>query len=167
VNDKLETSAEGVYAIGDVNGEPQFTHISYNDYIILKDNLLKNKNASTSGRPVPYCMFTDPQFGRIGVSETDAKKQNLDFTVVTLSMQHVARAIETNHTKGMMKAVVDNDTKTILGAAVIGEEGGEILAALQMAMEAKIPYTYLAEMIFAHPTYAEAINNLFLKLNKK
>lgn len=166
VNDRLETSAKGIYAIGDVNGGPQFTHISYNDYVIIKDNLLHNKNSSTSERPVPYCMFTDPQLARVGISETEAKKQNLSYKVAILSMAHVARARETNHTKGMMKAIVHADTKQVLGAVVIGEEGGETIAALQMAMLAKIPCTQLAEMVIAHPTYAESINNLFLPLLK-
>lgn len=166
VNDKLETSAKGIYAIGDVNGGPQFTHISYNDYVIVKDNLLHNKNCSTTERQVPYCMFTDPQLARVGISEADAKKKNLNYKVATLSMAHVARARETNHTKGMMKAIADADSKQILGAVVIGEEAGETVAALQMAMLAKIPYTQLAEMIIAHPTYAESINNLFLPLLK-
>ncbi|SFQ54648.1 mercuric reductase [Parafilimonas terrae] len=166
VNDKLETSANGIYAIGDVTGEPQFTHISYNDYVILKDNLLNGKNNSTQNRQVPYCMFTDPQLARTGISETEARKQKLHYKVATLSMKHVARARETNHTKGMMKAVVDADTKQILGAAIIGEEAGETIAALQMAMLGKITYTQLAEMVIAHPTYAESINNLFLPLIK-
>lgn len=166
VNDKLETSVPGIYAIGDVNGGPQFTHISYNDYVILKNNLLKNKNESAKQRPVPYCMFTDPQLARIGISEMEAKKQNLNFKVTALSMEHVARARETNHTRGMMKAIVDAEAKTILGVAVIGEEGGETMAVLQMAMQAKIAYDDLTEMVIAHPTYAEAINNLFLPLVK-
>lgn len=166
VNDKLETSANGIYAIGDVTGEPQFTHISYNDYIILKENLLNGQNNSTQNRQVPYCMFTDPQLARIGISEAEARKQKLNYKVATLSMKHVARARETNHTKGMMKAVVDADTKQILGAAIIGEEAGETIATLQMAMIGKIPYTQLAEMIIAHPTYTESINNLFLPLIK-
>ncbi len=164
VNDKFETSAKGIYAIGDVNGGPQFTHISYNDYIILRDNLLHKKNLSAKGRQVPYCMFTDPQLSHIGISEAEAKKQKLNFKVATLSMEHVARGRETNHTKGMMKAIVDRKTKLILGAAVIGEEGGETIAVLQMAMLGKIPYDKLATMIIAHPTYAESINNLFMPL---
>ena len=166
VNDKFETSAKGIYAIGDVNGGPQFTHISYNDYVILKDNLLHKKNISAKNRQVPYCMFTDPQLSRIGISEAEAKKQKLNYKVATLSMEHVARGRETNHTKGMMKAIVDAKTNLILGAAVIGEEGGETLAVLQMAMLGKIPYAQLAEMVIAHPTYAESINNLFLPLIK-
>jgi len=166
VNEKLETSAKDIYALGDVNGGPQFTHISYNDYVIVKDNLLHNKDCSTGKRQVPYCMFTDPQLARIGISETEAKKQQLNFKVAALSMAHVARGRETNHTKGMMKAIVDADSKLILGAAVIGEEGGETIAALQMAMLGKIPYPQLAEMVIAHPTYAESVNNLFLPLIK-
>lgn len=167
VNDKLETFVEGIYSIGDINsGSPQFTHISYNDYTILKENLLENGDASTKNRQVPYCMFTDPQLSRIGISEAEAKKQKFKYKVAVLSMAHVARGRETNHTKGMMKAIVDANSKQVLGATVIGEEAGETIAALQMAMFGKIPFTQLAAMIIAHPTYAESINNLFLPLVK-
>lgn len=107
VNDKLETNIPGIYALGDVNGGPAFTHISYNDYIIIYQNLIEGKNASTKDRPLPYCVFTDPQLGRIGISETEAKDKGLNFKVVTLPMANVARGIETGETLGFMKAVVD------------------------------------------------------------
>lgn len=164
VDDKLETNIKGIYALGDVKGGPAFTHISYNDYTIVYRNLLEGKNYSTKDRPVPYCMFTDPQLGRIGLSETDAKKQGLNIKVAKLPMSHVARAIETGDTRGFMKAVVDADSKRILGATVLGQEGGEIMSVLQMAMEGGITYDRIRYCVFAHPLYSESLNNLFMTI---
>ena len=166
-NEFLETTAPGIYAIGDVKGGPQFTHISYNDHLILYKNIIEKKKVSIKDRMVPYCMFTDPQLGRIGITENEAKKQGLNVKVATLEMKHVARARETGHTAGLMKAVVDADSKQILGAAILGEEGGEVMSVLQMAMLGKVPYDVIKEMVIAHPTYAEALNNLFLSLDTK
>ena len=165
VNEKLETSVSGIYALGDVKGGPEFTHISYNDYIILADNLLNQKSESITGRMVPYCMFTDPQMGRVGMTETEARKRGLNIKVAKLPMTSVARAVETGDTRGVMKAIVDADTGKILGAAVVGAEGGEVMSLLQMAMAGGITYKYLADMIFAHPLYAESLNNLFMTLD--
>lgn len=164
VNDKLETSAAGVYALGDVKGGPAFTHISYNDYTIVYRNLIEKQNLNTNDRPVPYCMFTDPQLGRIGVSETEAKAKGVNYKVAKLPMAHVARAIETGDTRGFMKAIVDAKTKEILGVAVLGPEGGEIMTVLQMAMEGGITYDRIRYCVFAHPLYSESLNNLFMTL---
>jgi pyruvate/2-oxoglutarate dehydrogenase complex dihydrolipoamide dehydrogenase (E3) component len=164
VNDKLETNVKGIYALGDVKGGPAFTHISYNDYTIVYRNLVHKENLSIKDRPVPYCMFTDPQLGRIGISETDAIKQKLNYKVAKLPMSHVARAIETGDTRGFMKAIVDADTKQILGAAILGQEGGEIMTVLQMAMMGGITYEQIRWCIFAHPLYAESLNNLFMAI---
>lgn len=164
VNDKLETSTEGIYALGDVKGGPAFTHISYNDYIVVYGNLIQNQNLNITGRLVPYTMFTDPELGRIGISENEAQLQGLNYKVAKLPMTSVARAIETGDTRGFMKAVVDPATKKILGVAVIGSEGGELMTVFQMAMEGGITYDKLRNFIFAHPTYSESINNLFMGL---
>jgi pyruvate/2-oxoglutarate dehydrogenase complex dihydrolipoamide dehydrogenase (E3) component len=164
VNNKLETNVPGIYALGDVNGGPAFTHIAYNDYTIVYRNLIEGQHLTTDDRPLPYCMFTDPQLGRIGITETEAKKQGLNIKVARLPMEHVARAIETGETRGMMKAVVDAETKEILGAAILGEQGGEIMAVLQMAMEGGITYDRIRYCVFAHPTYAESLNNLFMAI---
>jgi pyruvate/2-oxoglutarate dehydrogenase complex dihydrolipoamide dehydrogenase (E3) component len=165
VNDKLETTAPGIYALGDVKGGPAFTHISYNDYTIVYRNLIENQDLNIKDRPVPYCMFTDPQLARIGLSEQDAKKQGLEnIKVATLPMAHVARAIEVGDTRGLMKAVVDTKTKQILGATVLGTEGGEIMTVLQMAMEGGITYDRIRYCVFAHPTYSESLNNLFMAI---
>lgn len=164
VNDQLETNVPGIYALGDVNGGPAFTHIAYNDYTIVYRNLIEGEHLTTGDRPLPYCMFTDPQLGRIGITEAEAKKRGLNIKVACLPMEHVARAIETGETRGMMKAVVDTKTKKILGAAILGEQGGEIMAVLQMAMEGGITYDRIRYCVFAHPTYAESLNNLFMAI---
>lgn len=164
VNDLLETTAKNVYALGDVKGGPAFTHISYNDYVVVTKNLLENGKLSIKNRLVPYCMFTDPQLGRVGITETQAIEQGLDYLVAKIPMKNVARAIETAETRGFMKAVVDKKTKQILGATIIGEEGGEIMSVLQMAMMGKITYEEIRFTIFAHPLYAESLNNLFMSI---
>jgi len=164
VNSKLETNVKGIYALGDVKGGPAFTHIAYNDYTIVYRNLFEDGKLTITDRPIPYCMFTDPQLGRIGIDETEAKKQGLKVKIAKLPMTHVARAIEVGDTRGFMKAVVDADTKKILGAAVLGQEGGEIMSVLQMAMEGGITYDRIRYCVFAHPTYSESLNNLFMGL---
>jgi dihydrolipoamide dehydrogenase len=164
VNDKLETSAKDVYAIGDVKGGPEFTHIAYNDYLILYHNLINGKEESINNRIVPYTMFTDPQLGRVGITEQEARKKGLKIKVAKLPMSHVARAIETGDTRGVMKAVVDSEKDTILGVAILGPEGGETMTVLQMAMVAGITASQIREIVIAHPLYAESLNNLFMQL---
>ncbi len=161
VNSKLETSAPGVYALGDINGGPAFTHVSYDDFRILRTNVIEKGNASTAGRLIPYTVFIDPQLGRVGLSESQAREQNKKVRIAKMPMNYVARAQEVDESRGFMKAIVDADSDQILGAAVLGLEGGEIMAQLQIAMMGKLPYTMLREAIFAHPTLAESLNNLF------
>jgi pyruvate/2-oxoglutarate dehydrogenase complex dihydrolipoamide dehydrogenase (E3) component len=165
VNNKLKTNVDGVYALGDVHGGPQFTHISFDDFRIIRTNLIEGGNATTDKRLVPYVVFIDPQLGRIGISETEAKERKMKFRVAKLPMTNVARAIEMSETRGFMKAIVGADSK-ILGAAVLGVEGGELMAMFEIAMMAEIPYTVLKDAIFAHPTLAESLNNLFMALDK-
>ncbi|MDQ0638983.1 dihydrolipoamide dehydrogenase [Pedobacter sp. W3I1] len=165
VNEKLETNIKGIYALGDVKGGPSFTHIAYNDYTIVYRNLMEGTNYSIHDRPVPYCMFTDPQLGRIGISEKEAKENKLNYKVAVLPMSYVGRGIETNETLGLMKAIVDADSKKILGAAILASEGGEIMSVLQMAMEGGITYDRIRYCVFAHPTYSESLNNLFMKID--
>ena len=161
VNSKLETSTEDIYALGDVKGGPAFTHISYDDYRIIKGNLIENKNLSTRDRLVPYTMFIDPQLGRAGLNEYEAKEKRLKYKTAMLPMEHVARAVETGETKGFMKAIIDAESGQILGCSVLGNEGGEIMSMIEIAMMAKLPYTVLRDAVFAHPLYAESLNNLF------
>jgi pyruvate/2-oxoglutarate dehydrogenase complex dihydrolipoamide dehydrogenase (E3) component len=166
VNDRLETTAGGVYALGDIKGGPAFTHISYDDFRIIRGNFLEKKNASTNHRLVPYTVFIDPQLGRVGLSETEARAQGRNIRVAKLPMTSVARALETDETRGFMKAVVDAETNQILGAAVLGVEGGEVMGAIEMAMMGKLPYTALRDGVFAHPTLVESLNNLFTAMDK-
>jgi pyruvate/2-oxoglutarate dehydrogenase complex dihydrolipoamide dehydrogenase (E3) component len=165
VSERLETNVAGIYAVGDVKGGPAFTHISYDDFRILRSNLLDGGNATTTGRLVPYTVFIDPQLGRIGLSEQEAREQGRTIRVAKLPMSYVARALEVDEPRGFMKAVVDADTKEILGCAVLGLEGGELVAIFEVAMLGRLPYTVLRDAVFAHPTLAESLNNLFATLD--
>jgi pyruvate/2-oxoglutarate dehydrogenase complex dihydrolipoamide dehydrogenase (E3) component len=165
VNDRLETTAKAIYALGDIKGGPAFTHISYDDFRILRANLLENKEASTKDRQVPYCLFIDPQLGRVGITESEARAQGREIRVAKLPMTSVARALEVDETRGFIKAVVDAKTNQILGAAVLGIEGGEIMSMLETAMMGKLPYTTLREATYAHPTLAESLNSLFMAMD--
>jgi pyruvate/2-oxoglutarate dehydrogenase complex dihydrolipoamide dehydrogenase (E3) component len=164
-NDHLETNVPGIYALGDVKGGPAFTHISYDDYRILKTNLLEGGNASIHDRPVPYTVYIDPELGRIGKSEEEARAEGRPIQVAKMAMTHVARALEVDESRGFLKAVVDAETKQVLGAAILGIEGGELMSMLEIAMFGHLPYTVLRDAIFAHPTMAESFNNLFSKLD--
>lgn len=163
-NERCETSVEGVWALGDVTGEPPFTHVSYDDYRIIRTNLLEGGAASKRDRVVPYAMFTDPQLGRVGMSEREAEKSGRRYRVAKLPMRRVARAIEVDETRGFMKAIVDEDSGEILGGAILGIEGGEVVTVLQMAMMGGLRWTALRDAMIAHPTIAESLNNLFMTL---
>jgi pyruvate/2-oxoglutarate dehydrogenase complex dihydrolipoamide dehydrogenase (E3) component len=161
VNERLETNVPGIYALGDIKGGPAFTHISYDDFRIIRTNLLEHGNASIHDRLVPYTVFIDPQLGRIGLSESEARASGRAIRVAKMPMNYVARALEVDESRGFMKAIVDAESGQILGAAVLGIEGGEIMAMLEIAMMGKLPYTALRDAVFAHPTLAESLNNLF------
>jgi pyruvate/2-oxoglutarate dehydrogenase complex dihydrolipoamide dehydrogenase (E3) component len=165
VNSRLETNVEGVYALGDVKGGPAFTHISYDDFRVIRANLLENRNVTIDNRLVPYTVFIDPQLGRVGLSENEARSQGRKIRVARLPMTSVARALEMDETRGFMKAIVDAETGQILGAAVLGVEGGEVMAVLEVAIMGQLPYVSLRDGIFAHPTLAESLNNLFMTLD--
>jgi pyruvate/2-oxoglutarate dehydrogenase complex dihydrolipoamide dehydrogenase (E3) component len=167
VNSRLETNVPGIYAIGDVKGGPAFTHISYDDFRVLRENWLAGGDATIDGRLVPNCMFIDPQLATVGLTETEAQARKLDYRVAKLPMTRVARAIETSEARGFMKAIVDRKTEQILGCTILGIEGGEIMSMLQIAMMGKIPYTVIKEAVFAHPTLAESLNNLFMTLDPR
>jgi len=167
VNERLETSAPDIYALGDIKGGPAFTHISYDDFRILRGNLLEHKALSTKDRQVPYCVFLDPQLGRVGLTETEARAQGRKIRCAKLPMTSVARALEVDETRGFMKAVVDSESNQILGAAVLGIEGGEIMSVLETAMMGRLPYTALRDATYAHPTLAESLNNLFMAMDRQ
>ncbi len=164
VNEQLETSVPGIYAIGDVKPGPMFTHISYDDFRILRKNILQNGHATVTDRMVPYSVFIDPQLGRVGLTEEQAREQGIDIRVAKLPASHIARAIETNETRGFIKVIVDSNSERILGCAALCSQGGEIMSMLQIAMMGDLPYTRLQEAILAHPTFAEALNNVFFTL---
>ncbi len=164
VGPQLETSAAGVYALGDVKGGPAFTHISYDDFRVIRTNLLQGGRACITDRLLPYAVFIDPQLGRIGLSEKDARGQGRTYRVARIPMSSVARALELDEARGFMKALVAPETGEILGAAVLGIEGGELMAALQLAMMGGVRYERLRDAVFAHPTLAESLNTLFSSL---
>ncbi|KEQ28737.1 mercuric reductase [Pedobacter antarcticus 4BY] len=164
VNKRLQTAEQHIYALGDVKGGPAFTHISYNDHLVITENLLNGRHKDISKRMIPYCMFTDPQLGRVGMNESQAKEAGIDYLVASIPMKNVARAIESAETRGLMKAIIDKKSRRILGAAIIGEQGGEIMTVLQMAMMGKITADEIRSGIFAHPLYSESLNNLFMSV---
>jgi pyruvate/2-oxoglutarate dehydrogenase complex dihydrolipoamide dehydrogenase (E3) component len=155
VNGRLETNVPGIWALGDVNGGPAFTHISYNDYQIVHGNLIEGKDLTTAGRLVPYAVFTDPQLGRVGLTEQEARTAGRRLKVGKIPMAWVARAIERDETAGLMKLVVDAATDRILGAAILSSEGGELVQILEFVMRAGAPYTLLKGAVYIHPTLAE------------
>jgi pyruvate/2-oxoglutarate dehydrogenase complex dihydrolipoamide dehydrogenase (E3) component len=155
VNARLETNVPGIWALGDVKGGPAFTHISFNDYQIVYGNLIEGKNLSTANRLVPYAVFTDPQLGRVGLTEKEARAAGHRLKIGKIPMSWVARAIERDETAGVMKLVVDADTDRILGAALLATEGGELVQILEFVMLAGAPYTLLKGAIYIHPTLAE------------
>jgi pyruvate/2-oxoglutarate dehydrogenase complex dihydrolipoamide dehydrogenase (E3) component len=161
VNEYLETSAPGIYAMGDVKGGPAFTHLSFDDYRILHASLVRHEKASTRDRLIPYTMFIDPQLGRVGLTERQAAAQGRRVRVAKLPMSEVIRALETGETRGFMKAIVDADSGQILGCAILGSEGGEVMTMIQVAMLGRLPYTAMADAMFTHPLFAEGLNTLF------
>ncbi|PYI33391.1 FAD/NAD(P)-binding domain-containing protein [Aspergillus indologenus CBS 114.80] len=170
-NEFLETSVPSIYALGDVKGPPAFTHVSYDDFRILRSSLLPSHppaaRQSTRDRLVPYVAFTDPQFAHVGLHEHEAREKHPDKKILTalMPMSYVARALEIDEVRGAMKAVVDGENKLILGFSCLGVEGGELMSVVQMAMAGNLSYDKLQDGIFAHPTFAESLNNLwaFLK----
>jgi pyruvate/2-oxoglutarate dehydrogenase complex dihydrolipoamide dehydrogenase (E3) component len=160
VNSRLETNVPGIWALGDVKGGPAFTHISYNDYQIIYGNLMQGENLTIENRYVPYAVFTDPQFGRVGMTEQEARASGRKLKIGTYPMAHVARAIERDETAGLMKIIVEAETDRILGAAILGTEGGELIQILGALILANAPYTVLKGAVYVHPTLAEGLFGL-------
>jgi len=160
VNDRLETSAPEVWALGDCAGSPQFTHVSFDDFRVIRDNLA-GANRSTRDRLVPFCMFTDPPLARVGLSEAEAHRRGIGVRVAKLPMSAVLRTWTISESGGFMKALVDSHGDRILGFTMLGPEAGEVVAAVQTAMLAGLPYTGLRDAILTHPTMAEGLTTLF------
>lgn len=160
VNPRLETSVPGIWALGDIKGGPAFTHISYNDYQIVYGNIIEGKNLTITNRYLPYSLFTDPQFGRVGLTEKEARASGKKLKIGTYPMAYVARAIERDETAGLMKIIVDAANDRILGAGILGIEGGELVQILGALILADAPYTVLKGAVFIHPTLAEGLFGL-------
>lgn len=165
VNARLETNVRGVYALGDVHGGPQFTHISYDDFRVVRDNLLHGKRRSAKQRPLPYCVFTEPQLGRIGLNEDQAKEQGVSYRVATMPVRTIGRARQIGRPEGFWKVLVGDDDR-LLGATVLCAEGGEIMSMFQLIMAGRLKYQQLQDMVLAHPSWAEGLNNVFAKLER-
>jgi pyruvate/2-oxoglutarate dehydrogenase complex dihydrolipoamide dehydrogenase (E3) component len=160
VNERLETTAADVWAVGDCAGSPHFTHIAFDDFRIVRDNLM-GRARITTGRQVPFCMFTDPEFARIGLSETEAKERGIAYRLARIPTAMVLRARTLSETRGFLKALVDAETDRILGFTALSTNAGEMIAVVQIAMLAGLPYTALGEAIFTHPTMVEGLISLF------
>jgi pyruvate/2-oxoglutarate dehydrogenase complex dihydrolipoamide dehydrogenase (E3) component len=156
VNDRLETTASNVWAMGDCAGSPQFTHVAYHDFRIVRDNL-KGGNQTTKGRIVPFCMFTDPELARVGRNETEAKRDKIEYRVAKLPMENVLRTHTIAEPRGFMKMLIGKDSDEIVGFTAFGIEASELMAAVQTAMVGRLPYTVLRDAIFAHPTMSEGL----------
>ena len=161
VDNKLKTNEENIYALGDVKGGPQFTHIAHDDYRIVVDNIFETGKRNTEDRLVPFTLYTAPQLGRVGITEAQAKEEGYDIMIGKLEMRKLGRAIEKDLTEGFMKVVINNENHKILGAAILGYQGGEFMAIIQVAMTAGMQYEELRDGIFTHPSLSEALNNLF------
>ena len=167
VDEELRTNVPGIYAVGDVKGGPAFTHVSYDDYRILRDNLILDtasggkRKRKTSDRTPVFVVYMDPQLGRVGMTEAEARKSGRAIKVAKMPVTSIARAIETGDTRGLLKAVVDAETEQILGAAVLAPEGGELMSMFELAMMGKLSYRVLEDAVFAHPAYAESLNTLW------
>ena len=160
VNERLQTTAEGVWAIGDCAGSPHFTHVSFDDFKVVSDNMAGG-NRVTTGRQVPYCLFTDPELTRIGLSETEAKQRGIPYRVARLPMAAVLRAMTISETRGFMKALIETESDRILGFTMFGAGAGDVMATVQMAMLGRLPYTAIRDAILAHPTMPEGLASLF------
>jgi pyruvate/2-oxoglutarate dehydrogenase complex dihydrolipoamide dehydrogenase (E3) component len=160
VNERLETTASGVWAIGEVAGSPQFTHVSVDDFRVVYDSIIGGKRVTT-GRLVPFCLFTDPEFARVGLSEKDAKAQGIPYRLFKIPMEAVMRATTMSETRGFLKALVEVDNDRILGFTGLGVDAGEVLSSVQIAMVARLPYTALRDAMLTHPTLVEGLIPLF------
>jgi pyruvate/2-oxoglutarate dehydrogenase complex dihydrolipoamide dehydrogenase (E3) component len=159
VNERLESSAPGVWAMGECAGSPQFTHVAFDDFRVVRDNLAGG-NRTTRDRLIPYCVFIDPELGRVGLNEMEAKQKGVRVRVVRLPIGSVLRARTLGEMRGFMKLLLDADSDRILGFTMLGPEAGEVIAVVQTAMLAGFPYTDLRDAIFAHPTMSEGLNVL-------
>jgi pyruvate/2-oxoglutarate dehydrogenase complex dihydrolipoamide dehydrogenase (E3) component len=166
VNERLETTAPRVWAMGDCAGSPQFTHVAYDDFRVVRDTL-NGGSRSTRDRLVPFCMFTDPELARVGLNESEAKRRGIGYRLAKLPMAAVLRAVTLGETRGFVKMLVHTESDRILGFTALGTEASEMMAAVQTAMLGKLPYTVLRDAIFTHPTTAEGLVFLLASIPAK
>jgi pyruvate/2-oxoglutarate dehydrogenase complex dihydrolipoamide dehydrogenase (E3) component len=159
VNERLETTAPGVWAMGDCAGSPQFTHVAFDDFRIVRENL-NGGSRTTRNRLVPFCMFTDPELARVGLNESEARARHLTYRVARMPMAAVLRTRTTSEPRGFMKMIIDRESDHILGFTVFGAEASELMATVQTAMLGNLPYTALRDALFTHPTAAEGLTVL-------
>jgi probable pyridine nucleotide-disulfide oxidoreductase len=164
VNDRLETNVPGIWALGDINGGPEYTHVSLDDYRIVKANLIDGGNRSTRDRPIPSCLFIDPELAHVGLTETEAQQQGYAIRVLKLDASAIPRAKTLGKTDGLLKAIVDTETDQILGCSLLCHEAGEVISTVQIVMQAQMPYTVLRDGVLTHPTMTEGLNMLFSKM---
>jgi pyruvate/2-oxoglutarate dehydrogenase complex dihydrolipoamide dehydrogenase (E3) component len=166
VNERLETTAPGVWAMGDCAGSPQFTHVAFDDFRIVRDNL-NGGSRTTRNRLIPFCMFTDPQLGRVGLNESEARARHIGFRVARMPMAAVLRTRTTSEPRGFMKMLIEEQSDRILGFTVFGAEASELLATVQTAMLGGLPYTALRDALFTHPTAAEGLTVLLASVTSE
>ncbi|HEX8880621.1 MAG TPA: FAD-dependent oxidoreductase [Candidatus Acidoferrum sp.] len=166
VNERLETSAESVWAMGDCAGSPHFTHVAFDDFRVVRDNL-NGGSRTTRERLIPFCMFTDPELARVGLNESEAKRRGVGYRLAKMPMAAVLRAVALGETRGFVKILIDTQSDRILGFTALGVEGSEMMAAVQTAIIGGLPYTALRDAIFTHPTTAEGLNSLLATVPAK
>jgi pyruvate/2-oxoglutarate dehydrogenase complex dihydrolipoamide dehydrogenase (E3) component len=165
VDERLRTTAEGIWAAGDCAGSPYFTHIGEDDFRVLLANMTGGDRVTT-GRQLPYCLFTDPELARVGLSEREAKERRVSYRLAKIPMQNVLRARTLSETRGFYKALIEGDGDRILGFTALGPEAGEVMAVVQVAILAGLPYTALRDAVLTHPTMAEGLAGLFASVPK-
>jgi pyruvate/2-oxoglutarate dehydrogenase complex dihydrolipoamide dehydrogenase (E3) component len=164
VNDRLETTVPGIWALGDINGGPQYTHVALDDYRIIRTNLIEGGNRSTRDRLIPSCLFIDPELAHVGLTEIEAQQQGYAIRVAKLDASAIPRARTLGRIDGLLKAIVDAKTGQVLGCSLLCHAAGEMISTVQMVMQAQMPYTVLRDGVLTHPTMTEGLNLLFSKL---
>jgi pyruvate/2-oxoglutarate dehydrogenase complex dihydrolipoamide dehydrogenase (E3) component len=166
IDDHYQTSAPGTYAVGDATGEPQFTHVAWDDHRILFDLLLGRSTRGRSGRLIPYAVFTDPQVASAGLTEREARERGMDYEVATFPFNHIARAVEVDERAGLIKVIFDPKAERVLGASIVGAEAGELIHILVTLMEANASPRVIVDARFVHPTFAEGVQSVVMKLKR-
>jgi pyruvate/2-oxoglutarate dehydrogenase complex dihydrolipoamide dehydrogenase (E3) component len=166
IDDHYQTSAPGTYAVGDATGEPQFTHVAWDDHRILFDLLLGRSKRGRSGRLIPYAVFTDPQVASAGLTEREARERGMDYEVATFPFNHIARAVEVDERAGLIKVIFDPKAERVLGASIVGAEAGELIHILVTLMEANASPRVIVDARFVHPTFAEGVQSVVMKLKR-